>query len=148
MTLVCTDSESALKSAEGFKVLIAAAEHHLMYIDDTVVAEPDRGLTTWDCCISCFTRNASVYLAVSDFETSIDEKAWLLVRFTPVHGMGVTREMIRVEREVSANDRHDKSIFVLSYTPVRVRAVIFCWGVTPLIRISHIRVTHTCSPPC
>jgi hypothetical protein len=33
------------------------------------------------------TRTASVYLAVSDFEISMDEKAWLLVRFIPVHGM-------------------------------------------------------------
>lgn len=41
------------------------------------------------------------------FETSIDEKAWLLVRFIPVYGMGVTREMVRVQCEASADDRRD-----------------------------------------
>lgn len=55
----------------------------------------------------------------------MDEKAWLLVRFIPVHGMEVTREMIRVEREASVNDRHDYLVFTLSYASVRVRAVIF-----------------------
>lgn len=54
-----------------------------------------------------YTRNASVYLAVSDFETSMDEKAWFLVRFIPVHGMGVTREMVRVQCEASVDDRRD-----------------------------------------
>jgi uncharacterized protein YfeS len=41
MTLGCTDSKSAFKSAEGVEVLIAAAEYHLVYTDDAIVAEPD-----------------------------------------------------------------------------------------------------------
>lgn len=41
MTLGCTDSESALKSAKGVEVLIAAAEYHLVYMNDAVVTESD-----------------------------------------------------------------------------------------------------------
>jgi hypothetical protein len=41
VTLGSTDSESALKTAEGVEVLIAAAEYYLVHIDAAVIAEPD-----------------------------------------------------------------------------------------------------------
>ena len=57
--------------------------------------------------------NSSVnttYLAVSNLEASMGEKAWLLVRFIPVHGMRVTGEMNRVERDARMKDRIDGSV--------------------------------------
>lgn len=53
------------------------------------------------------------------------EKAWLRVRFIPMYERRATGEMIRVERDARAKDRHDQSVCSLSYALVRVRAVIF-----------------------
>jgi len=62
---------------------------------------------------------------VSSVGASMDEKAWLLVLFIPVHGVRVAREMDRVERDARVKDRHVGSVCPLRYAPVRVRAVIF-----------------------
>ena len=41
MTLGCTDSKLALKSAEFVEVLIATAEYHLVYMNGPAVAKLD-----------------------------------------------------------------------------------------------------------
>lgn len=48
------------------------------------------------------------YLAVSDFEVSMGEKAWLRVRFIPMYERRATGEMIRVERDARAKNRDDQ----------------------------------------
>lgn len=67
----------------------------------------------------------SAYLTVSDSEVSMDKKAWLLVRFILVLDTIATAEMIRVERDAKAKDRHDGSVCSSIYAPVRVRPVTF-----------------------
>lgn len=69
--------------------------------------------------------NVSAYLAVSDLEVSMDKKASLLVRFILVLDRIATAEMIRVERDAKAKDRHDGSVCSSIYAPVRVRPVTF-----------------------
>lgn len=48
-------------------------------------------------------------LAVPDLEVSMGEKAWLRVRFIPMYERRATGEMIRVERDARAKNRHDQS---------------------------------------
>jgi hypothetical protein len=80
-------------------------------------------------------------LDVSDLEVSMDEKAWLLVRFMRIRGRN---EMVLIERDVRMKDSR-----ICSFIDLRActrASGRFGWGVTPLMHISLIGVTQICRP--
>jgi hypothetical protein len=96
--------------------------------------------------MSLAQESANAYLAVSDLDVAIGEKAWLLVRFMPANSMRMTEDLNRVECDARAKGRHDGSVCPLSYAPTRASSH-FCWGATPLVHISRIFVTQICTFP-
>ena len=69
--------------------------------------------------MSLAQESANAYLAVSDLDFAIGEKAWLLMRFMPINSMRMTEDLNRVECDARAKDRHDGFVCPLSYAIAR-----------------------------